>query len=174
MLSITPSTYMNHRESAISDREPTIRLAYKTGICNVLWMYTSPQKSRRFIRYHHKSSNLSQLSWREGMTSAEPSINCPSLPIDIACTITAQEGRHSCDLVSNTSSSQRIQLTDLSLGAPLPCCCVHLGRHTSLDQPRTYCVASNTTASELIRGSLHDADDGCFGCRVVGSAGVGA
>lgn len=125
------------------------------------------------VRYNMHTL-LSQLSRRKRMTSAEPTINSPSLPINIARTITAQESHHARNLISNTSSSQRVKLPDLPLGAPLPRCFVHRGRHASLDQPGTYCVASNASASKLVGRGLHDADDGCFGGGVVCCAGVGA
>jgi hypothetical protein len=128
---------------------------------------------------HHAAARqthtlLRQLPRRKRMTSTEPSIDRPSLPVDIARAVAAQESRHARDLISNTSSGQRVELPDFPLGAPLPCCFIHRGRHTSLDQPRTYCIASDASAGELVGCGLHDADDGCFGGGVVCCAGVGA
>jgi hypothetical protein len=106
------------------------------------------------------------------MSSTETTIHRPSLAINIAGTVTGNEGHHSRNLVRNTASLQRIQLTDLPLGASLPGRLVHGGRHASLNQSWTYRITSDALTGQLIRSGLHDADDGRFRCRVVCCAGV--
>jgi hypothetical protein len=108
------------------------------------------------------------------MSSAETAINSPSLPVNVAGTVTGKESHHSRNLIRDTASLQRVKLADLPLGTPLPGSLIHGGRHASLNQSRTYCVASDALAGQLVRCGLHDADDGRFRCRVVGRAGVRA
>lgn len=108
------------------------------------------------------------------MPSTQPTINRPRLTIHIARAVTAQESDHSRDLISDSTPCQRIQLAQLPLSASFPRRVVHFACHACLDESRAYCITTNAFACQLERGSLHDADDGGLGRRVVGRAGIRA
>lgn len=116
----------------------------------------------------------SKLAWYKGVSSTQPSINSPSLSIDIASTIAGQEQHYSGNLVGNTPSHERIELSNLTFRASFSRHLVHRARHTRLDDTRAHSVASDAHTRQLIRRGLHDTDDSGLGGGVVGGAGIGA
>lgn len=107
------------------------------------------------------------------MARTQPTTHSPCLTIDIATLIATQEQRHPRNLIRNSTTLQRIQLTDLPLRPTLPGMVKHRLRHSCLDQTRADGVDPDARAGELVRAGLGDGYNGCLGGRVIRRAGIG-
>ena len=90
------------------------------------------------------------------MSSTQPATNSPSLPINIRSLIRPKEQSNTRNLVSNSTSLHRIQLSNLTLSAAFPCPIKYCLRHACLDQSRTDGVNADSRAGELVRDCLGD------------------
>lgn len=89
---------------------------------------------------------LRQLPRNNRMASTQTTTNCPGLPINIAALIAAQEQSNPRNLVSNSASSQRVELADFLLSASLTSPIVHGFCHSRFDNTGTEGVDSDARA----------------------------
>lgn len=83
------------------------------------------------------------------MPCRQASADRPSLAIDIATLIAAEEKSHPSDFIGDSPTLQRVQLPNLTLRAALPRAVKHRLRHACLDQTGADGVDADPRASQL-------------------------
>ena len=120
-----------------------------------------------------KERKSCQLPWDERVSSTQSTTHSPRLAIHVATLIATQEQRHARNLVGHSTALQRIQLSDLTLGAAFPGTVKHSLCHARLDETWADRIDPDPGASQLVRAGLGNRHNSSLGSRVIRRAGIG-